>query len=76
MQMIKISAHRGGSEQARAATYEAYEHALTSGAEYAEFDIRRTADGILVVYHDPRSGPHGLSTDNTKIRNGPRRRSA
>lgn len=56
--MIKISAHRGGSEQARAATYEAYEHALTSGAEYAEFDIRKTADGTLVVYHDPRLG-HG-----------------
>ena len=59
MQMIKISAHRGGSEQARAATYEAYEHALTSGAEYAEFDIRRTADGALVVYHDPRLGENG-----------------
>lgn len=57
--MAKISAHQGGSEQTRPATYEAYEHALTSGAEYAEFDIRRTADGILVVYHDPRPGPHG-----------------
>jgi glycerophosphoryl diester phosphodiesterase len=54
MQMAEISAHRGGCEQARAATYAAYEHALASGAEYAEFDIRKAADGTLVVYHDQR----------------------
>ncbi len=43
---------------------EAYEDALASGAEYAEFDVRRTADGVFVVHHDPRvgrTGPH-LST--------------
>jgi glycerophosphoryl diester phosphodiesterase len=50
--VVKISAHRGGSEEARPATYEAYQHALSSGAEYAEFDIRKTSDDILVVYHD------------------------
>ncbi|GLW49528.1 hypothetical protein Stsp02_51890 [Streptomyces sp. NBRC 14336] len=49
-----VSAHRGGSERAGAATWEAYEDALLSGAEYVEFDIRRTADGVLVVYHDAR----------------------
>ncbi|WP_329335636.1 glycerophosphodiester phosphodiesterase family protein [Streptomyces sp. NBC_01352] len=49
-----VSAHRGGSERAAAATWAAYEDALASGAEYAEFDIRRTADGVFVVYHDPR----------------------
>ncbi|MGX5211497.1 glycerophosphodiester phosphodiesterase family protein [Streptomyces violaceus] len=54
-----VSAHRGGSERADAATWEAYKDALESGAEYAEFDIRRTADGVLVVYHDPRVGPTG-----------------
>ena len=27
---------------------------MTSGAEYAELDIRRTADGELVVHHDER----------------------
>ncbi|MCD7436828.1 glycerophosphodiester phosphodiesterase [Streptomyces lincolnensis] len=53
-----VSAHRGGSERARAATWEAYEDALRTGAEYVEFDIRRTKDGVLVVYHDPRVG-HG-----------------
>jgi glycerophosphoryl diester phosphodiesterase len=53
-----ISAHKGGAEHARPATYEAYRSALTCGAEYAEFDIRRTRDGVLVVCHDARC-PHG-----------------
>ncbi|MEU9733451.1 glycerophosphodiester phosphodiesterase family protein [Streptomyces sp. NPDC048002] len=59
-----VSAHRGGSEQAGAATWEAYEDALLSGAEYVEFDIRRTADGVFVVYHDARAEHTGppLST--------------
>jgi len=54
-----VSAHRGGSERAGSATREAYEDAIRSGAEYVEFDIRRTADGVFVVYHDPRVGPGG-----------------
>lgn len=54
-----ISAHRGGSEQASAATWDAYTDALASGAEYVEFDIRRTGDGTLVVYHDARVGQVG-----------------
>ncbi|MGW0189929.1 glycerophosphodiester phosphodiesterase family protein [Streptomyces sp. NPDC003362] len=49
-----VSAHRGGSETFGPATWQAYEDALLSGAEYVEFDIRRTFDGVLVVYHDPR----------------------
>jgi len=53
-----ISAHRGGSEAAPGGTYEAYRHAAGTGAEYVEFDVRRTADGELVAYHD--AGPaHG-----------------
>ncbi|MDH6515428.1 glycerophosphoryl diester phosphodiesterase [Streptomyces sp. SAI-135] len=57
-----VSAHRGGSERAGPATREAYEDAVRSGADYAEFDIRRTADGVFVVYHDPRVGPAGPLT--------------
>jgi glycerophosphoryl diester phosphodiesterase len=48
----RVSAHRGGAEQARPGTYEAYEDAVTTGAEYAEFDIRRARSGELVVYHN------------------------
>jgi glycerophosphoryl diester phosphodiesterase len=49
-----ISAHRGGSEHAPEGTYEAYRSALATGAEYIEFDIRRTADGTLVSCHRAR----------------------
>jgi glycerophosphoryl diester phosphodiesterase len=57
--MVQISAHRGGSEETEPATYQAYEHALTSGAEYAEFDIRKTRDNIMVVYHDANAAHTG-----------------
>ncbi|MQA27166.1 MAG: glycerophosphodiester phosphodiesterase [Micromonosporaceae bacterium] len=49
---VAISAHQGGSEIAPAATLEAYQSSLDTGAEYVEFDIRRTGDGAWVVYHD------------------------
>lgn len=48
-----VSAHKGGTERAQAATYEAYRDAVTTGAEYVELDIRKTGDGVLVVRHDP-----------------------
>jgi glycerophosphoryl diester phosphodiesterase len=49
-----ISAHRGGSEFAKSDSYEAYGSALEAGAEYVEFDVRRTADGTLVACHAAR----------------------
>ena len=45
--MTAISAHGP-----RAGTIEAYANALETGAEYVEFDIRRTADGELTAFHD------------------------
>jgi glycerophosphoryl diester phosphodiesterase len=54
--LAAISAHQGGSEQARPGTYEAYQRSLMSGAQYVEFDIRRTRDQVLVVQHDGRAG--------------------
>jgi glycerophosphoryl diester phosphodiesterase len=56
-QAAAISAHRGGGEDAPRGTYEAYQAAVRTGAEYVEFDIRRTADARLVVFHDPAVGP-------------------
>jgi glycerophosphoryl diester phosphodiesterase len=58
---VAISAHKGGSDDAipengAAVTYETYENAIGSGAEYVEFDIRRTGDGVLIVYHDEHAG--------------------
>jgi glycerophosphoryl diester phosphodiesterase len=55
----EISAHRGGSERAAPATREAYEDAIGTGAGYAEFDIRKTHDDVLVVYHDQHAGHPG-----------------
>ena len=57
--MVQISAHRGGSEDARPETYEAFRHALSSGAEYVEWDIRKTKDSVLVVYHDAHADRSG-----------------
>lgn len=59
MAAASISAHKGGSENTDPATYDAYEAALASGAEYAEFDIRKTQDGVLVAYHDARAAHNG-----------------
>jgi glycerophosphoryl diester phosphodiesterase len=52
-----ISAHRGGSESAPPGTYAAYQSALAAGADYLEFDVRRTADGELVAFHPVRLRP-------------------
>ena len=51
-----VSAHRGGGETGRSGTYEAYRSALQAGAEYVEFDVRRTLDGTLVAFHQARPG--------------------
>jgi glycerophosphoryl diester phosphodiesterase len=45
--MAAISAH-----SPRTGTIEAFARATQTGAEYVEFDIRRTADGELTAYHD------------------------
>jgi glycerophosphoryl diester phosphodiesterase len=56
-----ISAHRGGNEHGPEGTYEAYRSALAAGAEYVEFDIRRTADGTLVSCHPARVSRQGVA---------------
>ena len=61
---VAISAHKGGSENSRSETLEAYAHAPDTGAEYVEFDIRPTGDGELVVFHDSRT-PQGDALADT-----------
>jgi glycerophosphoryl diester phosphodiesterase len=48
-----ITAHRGASAIAPENSLEAFEKAIGLGADMVEFDVRRTADGVLVVVHDP-----------------------
>ncbi len=57
--MVQISAHCDHSDDANPVSYDSYSAALTSGAEYAELDIRKTADNVLVVQHDARAGRGG-----------------
>jgi glycerophosphoryl diester phosphodiesterase len=52
-----ISAHRGRGGHEPEETYAAYEAAVATGADYVEFDARRTADGVLVACHRAQFGP-------------------
>lgn len=47
-----ISAHRGGSALAPENTVLAYEYAFAYGADLVEVDVRETADGQFVAFHD------------------------
>lgn len=47
-----LIAHRGSSQRARENTIEAFQFAIEEGVDAVEFDIRRTADGVLIVHHD------------------------
>jgi glycerophosphoryl diester phosphodiesterase len=48
---VLISAHSGGAEQAQSGSLAAYQAVARSGAEYAEFDVRRDGDGELLAQH-------------------------
>src|SRR5688572_8559350 len=47
-----VMCHRGFSTLARENTLEAYAAAMDYGADGCEVDVRRTADGVLVLFHD------------------------
>ncbi len=49
-----VIAHRGASAVRPENTVEAFQHAAELGADWVELDVRRTADGALVVHHDAR----------------------
>jgi glycerophosphoryl diester phosphodiesterase len=57
--VVQISAHCDHSADAEPITCQTYSGILASSAEYAEFDIRKTADDVLVVYHDGHAGRGG-----------------
>jgi|GEM_PF-58998 len=53
IEKVKVIAHRGAHREALENTIEAFDIAALSGVDGIEFDIRWTADGELVVCHDP-----------------------
>lgn len=48
-----VIAHRGASRAAPENTVAAFRRAAEMGADMVELDVRRSADGRLVVHHDP-----------------------
>jgi glycerophosphoryl diester phosphodiesterase len=56
-----ISAHRGSCGVAGLPAAERYDRAIALGVDYVELDVRRTADGLFVNYHDDRT-PSGRVT--------------
>lgn len=48
-----LVAHRGASAEAPENTLAAFRRAAALGADAFEFDVRLTADGAVVVHHDP-----------------------
>ncbi len=51
--MVEVLAHRGASQAAPENTIAAFHLAGAMGSDAVELDVRRTADGLLVVHHDP-----------------------
>lgn len=51
--------HRGASAHAGDNTIEAFELAVAQGADGVELDVRFTADGNIVLHHDPTVGEMG-----------------
>jgi len=58
--VISVIAHRGASADRPENTLEAFAEAIRQGADGVELDVRRTADGALVVRHDPLVAGAGL----------------
>jgi len=53
---LLLYAHRGASARVPENTMEAFFEGLSSGANALELDVRRTKDGVLVVFHDHDGG--------------------
>lgn len=49
---VAVIGHRGASWDAPEHTFASWDLALAQGADWLEFDLQRTADGALVIFHD------------------------
>lgn len=52
MTLVTVYAHRGASAAERENTLDAFRRAAAMGADGVELDVRRSAEGALVVHHD------------------------
>ena len=60
---ITVTAHRGAATMAPENTLAAFQAAIDAGADAIEFDVRLSADGAVVVFHD---------SDFRRVANDPR----
>jgi glycerophosphoryl diester phosphodiesterase len=60
-----LLAHRGARRVATENTLAAFRRAVAMGADGVELDVRRTAEGTLVVHHDPRTARGDLIAATT-----------
>jgi glycerophosphoryl diester phosphodiesterase len=58
-----ISAHRGSCGVAGLPAAERYDRAIALGVDYVELDVRRSADGLFINYHDGVT-PSGRATNS------------
>ena len=49
---VEVHAHRTGPPPSPENTLAALERSIEAGADYAEIDVQRTRDGVIVVVHD------------------------
>jgi glycerophosphoryl diester phosphodiesterase len=61
----RVIGHRGASHDHPENTVEAFEGARAQGADWVELDVRVTADGELVVHHDPELAGGGAIAEMT-----------
>lgn len=62
-----VMAHRGASRAERENTLAAFARAAEMGAAAVELDVRRSADGHLVVHHDPRLADDRVIVRTTRV---------
>jgi glycerophosphoryl diester phosphodiesterase len=64
-QVPVVLGHRGAPRAAAENTLEAFRLATALGADGVELDARRSADGVVVVHHDPAAEGVGVLVEHT-----------
>jgi glycerophosphoryl diester phosphodiesterase len=62
-----VFAYRGGGAAAPENTVAAARRAVADGSDGVEIDVRQTADGVLVAFHDPTTGRTSDDPDNRLV---------
>jgi len=60
-----IGGHRGSPKKARENTLQSFETAISDGADFIEFDVRKSRDSRLIVHHDADAA--GQTLRNLKL---------